>query len=70
MFQLEAFQQPPNLDHLEKLKKFEAILERIKIFLHLPKCRVWPHFKAKLRFYEKTLLNLINTTSSNTTHGN
>ncbi|XP_038692758.1 mediator of RNA polymerase II transcription subunit 15a [Tripterygium wilfordii] len=57
----ESLRQPLKPDHLEKMKVFMAVLERIITFLLVPKHGIQPNFEEKLGYYEKQIINFINS---------
>ncbi|KAF5739054.1 mediator of RNA polymerase II transcription subunit 15a-like [Tripterygium wilfordii] len=57
----ESLPQPPKPEQVEKLKVFNAMLERIITFLQAPKHTIPPYFKEKLGSYEKQIINFINS---------
>nr|TKR84741.1 hypothetical protein D5086_0000255290 [Populus alba] len=53
--------QQPKPEQLDKLKALKTMLERLIIFLQVPKNNITLNFKEKLGYYEKQILNFLNT---------
>ncbi|KAL4626583.1 hypothetical protein ACB092_05G107400 [Castanea dentata] len=58
----DSLPQQSNLDHLEKLKVFKTMLERIITFLQISEVNISPGYKEKLGSYEKQIVNFVSTT--------
>ncbi|CAK8574605.1 unnamed protein product [Lathyrus sativus] len=59
--QYDSTPQQPKSDHIEKLRVYRLILERVILFLQLPKNSIRLSFKEKLGACEKHIVNLINS---------
>ncbi|XP_011014848.1 PREDICTED: mediator of RNA polymerase II transcription subunit 15a-like isoform X1 [Populus euphratica] len=58
--QYDSCPQQPKSEHLEKLKVFKVMLERMISFLQVSKNNITPTFKDKLGFYEKQIVGFLN----------
>nr|APA20135.1 hypothetical protein [Populus tomentosa] len=58
--QHDSCPQQPKSEHLEKLKVFKVMLERLITFLQVSKNNITPTFKEKLGFYEKQIVGFLN----------
>ncbi|XP_041000124.1 mediator of RNA polymerase II transcription subunit 15a-like isoform X3 [Juglans microcarpa x Juglans regia] len=59
--QHDSLPQQPKSEQLDRFKMFKAMLERIMAFLQVSKSNILPNCKEKLSFYEKQILNVVNT---------
>ncbi|KAG2723184.1 hypothetical protein I3843_02G137400 [Carya illinoinensis] len=59
--QHDSLPQQPKSEQLERFKMFKAMLERIIAFLQVSQSNTLPNCKEKLAFYEKQILNVVNT---------
>jgi PAX-interacting protein 1 len=61
VFQHDSHPQQPKSEQLDKLKALKTMLERLIMFLQVPKNNIKLNFKEKLGYYENQILNFLNT---------
>ncbi|XP_026450435.1 mediator of RNA polymerase II transcription subunit 15a-like isoform X3 [Papaver somniferum] len=59
--QHDSLPHPPESEQLERLRTYKNMLDRMIGFLNLPKSSMIPSLKDKLSFYEKQILNILNS---------
>ncbi|CAK7356973.1 unnamed protein product [Dovyalis caffra] len=59
--QHDSLPQQPKSEQLDKLKIFKTMLERMIAFLQVSKNNIMPSYKEKLGYYEKQIVNFLNT---------
>ncbi|KAH8520777.1 hypothetical protein H0E87_001996 [Populus deltoides] len=59
--QHDSHPQQPKSEQLDKLKTLKTMLERLIMFLQVPKNNITLNFKEKLGSYENQILNFLNT---------
>ncbi|KAI5602864.1 hypothetical protein BDE02_01G182500 [Populus trichocarpa] len=59
--QHDSHPQQPKSEQLDKLKALKTMLERLIMFLQVPKNNIKLNFKEKLGYYENQILNFLNT---------
>ncbi|KAK4792776.1 hypothetical protein SAY86_023211 [Trapa natans] len=69
VLQHDSFPQQPKQEQIEKLKIFQAMVERLTNFLQLTKDGINPSLRDKLPLYEKQIVHFLNNNRPKRSHG-